>query len=331
MFERTPLHCTITALDVRKLRSIDCLLKFIKFRAFLINEKIDIMQTFFFDSNLFGILAARAAGVNKIISSRRDMGFWYTPGNLRYLAFANRFTDRFLVNSEAIKENMAKIEKVDPSKIDVIYNGLDIGKFTKGSPTEKSALKHELRIPDGDVVVGCVAGLNRKVKRVDLFIEAASIVSRHSGNITFLVIGDGPLRPELEAMSRRLGLEKKVIFAGQRNDITKVLRGVDIGVLTSDSEGFSNSIMEYMAAGIPAIASDAGGNRELIDHGLDGFLSPPGDADKFAEAITRLAGDETTRLAFGERGRSKIERLFSMQKVVNDLELYYTRLINPVN
>lgn len=331
MLEKTPIYCENIVLEVGRLFSLDSLVKFIRFRSFLIRKRIDIVHTFFIDSNFMGILAGKAAGVKKIVSSRRDMGFWYTRRNLRHLSYVNRFADRFLVNSDAIKKNLAKMEKLDPYKIDVIYNGLDIGKFTKGSPTEKSALKHELRIPDGDLVVGCVAALNRKVKRVDLFIEAASIVSRHSGNVSFLVIGDGPLRPELEAMSRELGLEKKIVFAGQRTDIPKALSMIDIGVLPSDSEGFSNSIMEYMAAGIPAIASDAGGNRELIDHGLDGFLLSPGNADKFAEAIISLAVDDAMRIAFGERGRSKIERRFSMAKVVNDFEGYYARLIDKVN
>lgn len=323
MFKNLNSNCIKLLLDVKSFKTINALKKILQFRSFLINEKIDIVQAFFIDANIIAIISARLAGVKKIISSRRDMGYWYSKNKLSLFRFINRFVDRFLVNSEAIKANLSKIEKISEDKIDVIYNGISLEYFNKTNFSNVSKLKHDLKIPDNNIVIGCLANLNRIVKRVDVFIKASAIVSQSVENISFLIIGDGCLRNELNELAKNLNVSDKIIFAGQRNDIASLLQIIDIGVLTSDSEGFSNSIMEYMAAGIPTVATDVGGNRELIDDNTDGFLVPPDNPQFIADAILKLINDEKLRVSMGNSSKQKVLQKFSLEKMIKNLENYY--------
>lgn len=328
MLQNTDIECRKLLLDVKSFKSFDIFKKIAFFRSFLIREEIDIVQTFFIDANLLGVITGRLAGVSKIISSRRDMGFWYNKKLLIYLRIVNRFVDRFLVNAEAIKNNLSKEEKVPHSKIDVIYNGIHSTFWERIDKGNRAAIKKELKIPDDHIVVGCVANLNRKVKRVDIFINASAIISRAIRNVTFLIIGDGYLRNEFVELTMVLNVRDKTIFAGQCDDITSLLPIIDIGVLTSDSEGFSNAILEYMAAGIPTVATEVGGNRELVTTGENGLLVPPGDPQSVAESILMLIRNDELRLTMGNNSKHKIRQQYTTRKMIENLESYYAQLFD---
>ena len=268
-FEKYEMHCTKLILGVGSLFSLDGFRKLIGFSKYLRQERISIVQTFFFDSTVFGVLAAKLARVKKTISCRRDMGFWYTPKLLKILYVINLMTDRILVNSQAIKENVVDKENVNPNKIDVIYNGINLEPFSVKYDVKSK--RSDLAIPPTDLVVGIVANLNRQVKRVDLFIAAASNVLKQNAHVSFIIVGDGHLRSTLENQANTLGILNKIHFVGSQYDVIPYLQMMDIGVLTSESEGFSNSIIEYLAVGLPVICFDCGGNDELIEHGVNGF------------------------------------------------------------
>jgi glycosyltransferase involved in cell wall biosynthesis len=153
MFENINTSCTKLLLNIEHFKSINVINKIKQLRSFLLKEEIDIVQTFFFDANILGIISARLAGVKKIISCRRDMGFWYDKKKLNYLKFINKFVDRFLVNSEAIKENLSNIENVSKDKIDVIYNGIDLKLFDSIKKKTKAEIKKDLNIPYHHIVV----------------------------------------------------------------------------------------------------------------------------------------------------------------------------------
>lgn len=322
------IDCTKFVLDIKSIKSINTIKKIKTLRSFLMKEKIDIVQTFFIDANILGVIAARLAGVKKTISCRRDMGFWYDKKKLNYLWFINKFVDRFLVNSEAIKQNLSNIENVSKEKIDIIYNGIDLKLFDSIQKKTKAEIKSELNVPHHHMVVGCIANFNRDVKRVDVFIKASAIVSQSIENVSFLIIGDGCLRNELVELAKTLNVNNEIIFAGQRNDIASLLQIIDIGVLTSDSEGFSNSIIEYMAAGIPTVATDVGGNRELIENNIDGFLTPSDNPQLVADAILKLINDEKLRVTMGNTSKQKIHQRFSLEKMIKNLENYYSSILN---
>jgi glycosyltransferase involved in cell wall biosynthesis len=319
-------NCAKLLLNVDGLSFISFLKEVLPLRTFLRKEGIDIVQTFFIDANILGVIAAELAGVKTIISSRRDMGFWYNTKSLIYLKVINKFVDRFLVNSEAIKENVVKNEKISNDKVDVIYNGVNLRYFGKTDIEIPRKIKKELGIPVDDIVVGFIANLNRRVKRPDVFIKASAIVSQASKNASFLIVGDGHLRDELDELARTLNVHDKIIFAGQRKNVASLLKVIDIGVLTSDSEGFPNAILEYMATGIPTVATDTGGNRELIDHNRDGYLQPIGEPGLIAESILKLINNEKLRKHLGNKAKEKVHHKFSLENMIKNTEDYYSRV-----
>jgi glycosyltransferase involved in cell wall biosynthesis len=317
--EQCSVDCHKKVLNVTSLASWDGLQKICSFVRYLKQEKIDIVQTFFFDSTVFGVLAARLAGVKCVLSSRRDMGFWYAPATLSTLFFLNMLTHRIVVNSEAIKENVHLREHVKRKKIDVIYNGIDLDPFSV--QYNVVALRNELGIPVDDQVVGIVANLNRRVKRVDIFIDTAVEILKKKENVSFVIVGEGQYSKELKEQTERLGLTAKIHFTGSQENVIPYLQLFDVGLLTSESEGFANAIVEYMAAGLPVICFDSGGNRELIENNLNGFLVGTKSPRIIADRILSLTED-------GIRNKMKAENLKrvmtnSWDVVIREIELFY--------
>ena len=166
--------------------------------------------------------------------------------------------------------------------------------------------------------------MTRQVKRIDLFIQAAAIVTKKYPEIKWHILGDGHLKPELEKMVCELGLvNKQVIFAGRRSDVGVYLKGMDVGVLCSDSEGLSNALLEYMLAGIPVIATDVGGNSELIIHQETGLLIPANDKKALADALVMLIENTVLRQHLAEGGHAKVLAEYGWQQSVNSYEKYY--------
>ena len=323
-FSRITMQCEKISLNVSSLISINGVLAFFSLISYLRKHEINIVQTYFFDANVFGILAAKLGSVKKIISCRRDMGFWYTPKLLFVLKRLNKIADRFLVNSYAIKENIAKYEFIPDHKIDVIYNGIDFTQFQK--KYDAATVKNELGINHGESVVGIVANLNRKVKRVDLFIHAGKNVLQKKGNVSFVIIGDGHLRHDLEECSTHLGIKHKIFFIGQKESIQPYLSVFDIGVICSDSEGFSNSIIEYAASGVPVIATDTGGNHELLRTGDLGCLVPVGNSEKLSECILELLSDKS-KMATISSNAKKVAREYAWEVKIKEIEQYYRKIL----
>lgn len=277
----------------------------------------DIVHTFFPASNSIGALISKLAGVRKIVTSRRDMGFNLTRKDIILLKLGNMVASRVLANCEAVRDRSIQLEGLRREKTAVIYNGIDAGEFYGQTKVDDN----------GKPVVGIVANLNRHVKRVDVFVRAASMVVRPFPDVQFLIVGDGPLREELEALASELGIGHRVKFMGRRNDVKGLLSEFTIGVISSDSEGLSNSIMEYMAAGLPVVATSVGGNPELVINNETGVLFPPGDAEALAKSILRLLDNRQTSKEMGERGRSTLLLKSSIQGMVEETRSLYEGLI----
>lgn len=321
------LNCEKHILHVYSLLSFNCFRSLFSFTQFLKRNSADIVQTFFFDSTLFGTIAARLARVTCVIASRRDMGFWYNKKILRIFKISNYFIDKFLVNSNAIKSFLSTHENIPTKSIEVIYNGIDLKLIDDSQPT---CLNREFAdIKSNDLIVGLVANFNRSVKRVDLFIKSASdLLSRMKNkNVKFFILGGGKYEKELKLMASDLNIEKHVIFAGTRNNAIPYIKAFNVGVLTSDSEGFSNVILEYMAAGIPVVATNIGGNTEIVVNGETGILVPTGDYKKIADAINTLLSDKEKRLSMGMNARKIIQTKFDWAIKINEVENYYRSLV----
>ncbi len=286
-----PADCAHLDLQVTSLASPRTLREMARTIRYLRRHRIAIVQSFFQDATLFCVPAARIAGVPMRLVSFRDLGFWRTPGQVRALRAVYGLATGFVANSAAVRDRFCDLDGLDPARFTVIPNGLDVSRFAFRAPDEPP------------LVVGALGNLNRAVKRMDLLVEAAGLLAPRHPDVRWEIVGDGHLRPGLEARARALGLGDRLTFSGQLADAGAALRRWDVGVLPSDSEGFSNAILEYMLSGCAVVATDVGGNREAIQDGQTGCLVPPGDAGALAAALDRLlsGGGLARRLAASAR------------------------------
>jgi glycosyltransferase involved in cell wall biosynthesis len=240
------------------------------------------------------------------------MGYSLTARDVSLLKVGNRFVSRIVANAEAVRVAAIAREGVPERKIQVIYNGIQL-------PAETATRAAPAQTP----VVGIVANLNRPVKRVDVFIEAAARVRQKAPPAEFWVVGDGDLRHGLELLARELGIADSVRFLGRRPDVHNLLRRFSVGVLSSDSEGLSNSLIEYMAAALPVVATNVGGNAEVVEDGKTGLLVPPGSPGGVAEAIVSILNDPVRGAAMGDAGRARARERFSLEAMfAKTLALY---------
>jgi len=285
--------------------------------------QVDIIHTFMVRATILGVLAARGSVCKVILTSRRNIGHWYTPFYVRVFRFLNRITTRIVANSEGAKRAAVDLEGVAESRVDVLYNGVDLSQFS-GRP-DRSILD-ALGIPRESRIVGIVANY-RPVKDLPMFLAAASLIAQHDPRAVFLLIGRGPLRASLGELAGALGIAAKVFFTDGVGPVASYLPLMEVGCLSSTNESFSNAILEYMAAGLPVVATDVGGNREAIVDGVTGLLTPVGDAEAFAQAVISLLDDEKLRQAMGTRARERCRERFGMDACIHRLESYYESLV----
>lgn len=309
-----------------KRKGISGLLILLKIRTILRRMKVDVVQPFITPAVFYSILPALICRTPvKIVTERSGPGRKKgTPLRYRtYLLaedFLTRFTDWSVANSEAGKRYL--IERgIDPLRVKVIYNGINLHRLN-AADEKVYEIRRKLDVPPGGKVVGMVATLF-PVKNHALFLSAAARVCRFNPDMRFALVGDGPLRTHLETMGNDLGLESKVIFFGDQRDVGAYLAAFDIAVLTSDTEGCSNFLLEAMALGKVVVATDVGGNREVVCHGESGVLVPPSDAEALADAIINLLSNPALARSMGQAGKAKVTIRFSLENMVSQYESLY--------
>ncbi|MCK4414327.1 MAG: glycosyltransferase [Candidatus Eisenbacteria sp.] len=298
-----------------------------RLHRYIDEHRIEVMHTFMVDANILGILAARRSYCRAVISSRRNMGYWMTPLYRRLYRLLNRFSTRLLANSEAVRRHVIATEGVAPEKVDVLYNGVDLARFARGAGDPPIARSRHLA--EGAKVVGVVANL-RPIKDHALFLKAAKQVAEAVPEATFLLVGTGPLRRSLAALAEELGIGRRVLFSEGTGTVVDYLPWMDVGCLSSASEGFSNALLEYMAAGLPVVATDVGGNREAVEHGVTGFIVPHGNPSALAAPIIELLANESLRQRLGRRSRQRCSERFAIEDVVRRHENYYAAVFEQV-
>ncbi|MBB6091639.1 glycosyltransferase involved in cell wall biosynthesis [Povalibacter uvarum] len=298
--------------------------------AMLSEQRIDVVQTFFEDSIFVAWLGAALARPRPVLlSSRRDIGLgrenqpWYHGLFGRALPYVNRTFAGIVANSEQVRQYVSQRERTPLSKIKVHYNGVAFPDANITVPAPDLLATHA-----NDVWIGIVASLT-PVKRHDLLIRSFARLGAASP-ARLLLLGEGPQRATLEALARECGVSERVHFEGAVKDVGAYLRHVDIGVLCSDREGLSNAILEYMSYALPVVATQVGGNGELVNAD-NGVIVPPDDVDAMASALQRLVGDRELRGRLGRTSREKALTLFSWEKSMSDIEAYYRSLVQPVN
>lgn len=250
-------------------------------------ERVDVVQTHFRDANLVGVSAARLARVPLVVSTRRGVPYWQSETGLRVLKRLNRSVHVFVANSEATRDRYVESEGLDPRRVEVIPNGLDPTRFGPLDLERRGRLRRELGLDPVAPVVGIVANL-REVKGIDVLLRAFASVLAVVPEARLVVVGEGPDRQRLRAVHDELGLGERARWLGARPDVPDLLQAFDVGVLASHSESFSNSILEYLAAGMPVVVTDVGGAREAVRDGENGFVVPPADAAAMAARLIEL-------------------------------------------
>jgi glycosyltransferase involved in cell wall biosynthesis len=296
-----------------------------KCARFLRENHIDIIQTHDFYTNVFGMLAATLARTPLKIASKRETGGMRSASQKRVEKFAFRLADSIVVNSEAVRDHLLS-RSVTPGKISVIYNGLDLERL-RPKTNDRVAICRELGLPEtgGVRFITLVANLRHEVKNQPMFLRAARRVLQKFPGTHFILAGEGDLKSGLETRAVSLGISENVHFIGRCDGLAELLFISYAGVLTSLAEGFSNSIIEYMAAGKPVVATNVGGAAEAVVEGETGYLAASDDDEAMADRLVELLGDEEKALAMGARGKIIAEEKFSSQMQLSKILKLYGR------
>jgi glycosyltransferase involved in cell wall biosynthesis len=310
-----PDHCPVLRLGVKKLISRKGLAAAHRFARFLRQQGTDILQAYFLDSTYFGVFAARWAGVRKVVRVRNNLGYWLTRKHRLLHRLYGPWIDLSLTNSAEGKAAL-EAEGVPAARIAVLENGVDVERFATDPPRFAK-----------EVCVGAVANL-RPVKRLDLLIRAAAkLLPRHPG-LRFEVAGDGPQRPELEILIAELGIADRFRLLGQVSDVPAFLASLDVAVLCSSTEGMSNAVLEYMAAGRPIVATSVGANAQLLRDGEDGLLVEPENLAELTAGIKRLVSNPDLARRLGASARRRACESFSRDAMRRRFEHLYRSLVS---
>ncbi len=287
--------------------------------------RFDIVSTFLWEANVIGVISAKLARVSVIISSHRNIGTWKKTRHVLLEKLANCLSNKIVAVSEAVRSYSIARDRMNPDKIVTIHSGIDYKRFDKFN-FNISKLRQNFALGINSSIIGTIGTLASHKNHKD-FLFAAKEVKREYNEAVFLIVGEGYLKNELEQLARDLGIENDVEFVGEREDIPQILSIMDIFVLPSALEGFSNVILEAMATGLPVVATNVGGIPELVVNKQTGILVPPDEPEELAKAIVDLLRDKNTSREMGKRGRERIEKYFGLEKMLGEYDALYQDLI----
>lgn len=289
--------------------------------SWLRKERVNLVHTHDFYTNIFGMAAASLAGVRARVASKRETGGMRSRAQAMVERIAFHRAHRIVANSEAVCEHLAA-SGVAGHKVEVIYNSLDMERFDRTSDIEFPGL------PKGRRLITLVANLRHDVKNVPMLLRAAAQVAGRIPDADFVIAGEGDLEAELRRLASDLGIDHRVHFIGRCTDVPGLLASSFAGVLTSTNEGFSNSILEYMAAGLPVVATDVGGAREAVASGETGYLITSDDDAGLARSLIDLLEDPRSAARFGDAGRARAKAMFSPEARLMRTSALYESLLN---
>jgi len=281
--------------------------------------KPKIVHTFLFSANSYGRIAAIICRVPIIIASERNLpeiGKDKTAYQIYIDRFLSLFSDAIICNSMKASITLRRYA-FNGNKLYTVYNGIRTDNYVY-----ISRVMTERKIP----VIGTVCRLSPQ-KNIKLFIDMAHSLLKQGYDLKFMIIGDGPDRRNLENYAQSLGIRNRILFTGDQSDVRKFLSNMDIFVLTSSYEGMSNALMEAMATGLPVIASNVGGNSELIIDGKTGYLFQSNNLGQLVEKVAYLLNYPDSAKDLGEQGRERIINDFSADKMVENTVTIYLRLL----
>jgi len=315
-------------LEIKRIYSPYVFRKLLYLLSLIRKEDIKLIITYHDSSDFLGFVLSKIAGV-PIISSKRDMGYNLKTHHILVYKLAGKFFNGIITVSDAVSKIVEKRDHMPAHKLHTIYNGVNCEEYRKKIDIKEK--KRGIGINCDSAVVGCIAGL-RSIKGIKYFIKASAIVLKKVKDVQFLIIGNDPGEPgytrkDMEKIACELGIKQNIFFLGKRDDVAELLSVIDISVLSSLSEGFSNIILESMAAGKPVVATDVGGNPEVVENGKTGFLVPPADHEALAISIISLLKDKKLAGAMGKEALNRVQTRFSLNKMMQKNEELYDFII----
>jgi glycosyltransferase involved in cell wall biosynthesis len=294
--------------------------RFLRLYRLVREARPDILQTFLFSDNVYGLLAGRLARVPILVASRRIDSYGDSRAGLRRInAALTRWADAVICNAEG---SLAYVPAGLRARHVVIRNGIEAVPPSR----PRAAVREALGIPLEAPIVGG-AGRLVTAKNHRRFIDVAAAVLSERPNAFFLLAGGGPLADDLRAHVRVLGRDGRVRLLGPRDDVPDLFGAADVFLLTSDREGLSNTTMEAMMAGLPCVVTDVGGNRELVQDGETGFVCAGGRVPEMAMRVRELLDDPALRRRLGDRGRARMEAEFSPRVMADATAGLYRMLL----
>ncbi len=308
-------RAVVSTNGITRLISFYAIKKGIEYFRFLKKENIDLVVTYHHDADIWGGCIAKLAGT-PVISSRRDMGYQLELKHIIFYRLFHRIFSRFITVSDAVKNEIVKREWIAPKQIVTIHNGLQPEHFRLES--DHSRLQKEFNIDENKTTIGMVASF-RPIKGQIHLVEAIKIVTHTHQDIQVVVVG-GFNDPEyfqfVKKRAIELGVDHYFIFTGARTDVKDFLNIFDIFIISSKNEGFSNAIIEAMAAGLPVIAPNSGGNPEAVEHKVTGFLFPSENSNILAQRLTELISNQELQGIMGQNGLKAVSERFRIDNMI---------------
>lgn len=311
----------ILQMDMHSFFSLDSLRAAARLRSYAQTHGIRLVHTFDHPMNVFGVPAARVAGVPIVLSSQRSHRDLIPSKYLPMIRLSDRLVNGIVVNCNFVRDHLEHDYHVPARKIRVCYNALDTSRF------HPSPRLRPPELADATCVIGVVCVL-RDIKGVDTLVDAFSRACRDRPGLRLLIVGSGPERHGLERKSQELGIAGACCFRDSTSNVLPWLHAIDVFVLPSRSEALSNSLMEAMASGCCAVASRVGGNPELVHDGDTGLLFESGNAAALAAQLKSLIDDPERRARLAGAGTQFIAANFCTARSIRCMENVYTGFLS---
>ena len=295
-------------------------------RRYIREHDIDIVQSFHFKSDVYGAIVARLSGVRHFVASKRDAADYKNGLHFLLHRLVRPITQHYIAVSKVVADVVSRKEGVPDERISVIYNGVDLERFAVPDAAARTAARSALGFTPEHFVIGMSAAF-RPEKDHALLLGAFRAFHRDHPSSRLVLIGAGPLLEHYRTEVSRSDLAGLVTFTGPVDDVRPPMRALDMAVLVpSMNEGFSNSVIEKMAVGLPLVVTRIGGNAEAVEDGNSGFVIPPRDLAALLGAIGKLHGDPQLRARIGAAARRRAEDLFSLAQMMRRHETLYRSL-----
>lgn len=285
--------------------------------------KPDVIHSYFFWSIIFARVLKLLGIVSHIIENREDEWFNLNAFSFFLLKITNKIPDKIICVSNAVRNIVLDKEKLDPKKVCVILNGIDLNR----KKIADLNIQAQFSIPQGCFIIGMVACFERSIKGLSYLLNAVPRIIEEIPNIRVLIVGSGDIK-KYQAEAKKLNVDEYVIFTGYQNEMQNFYHIMDVSVLSSLTEGLSITLLESLKYGIPVVATNVGGNSEIIKQNVNGYLVPPKDPIALAEKIVFLLKNSEVRQQMAMKGHAILKEKFDIDNTVKNYQNIYQEVLS---